>query len=425
MSPHPPLLQVLLNAEVYAPSARGHCNLVIAAGKVLWVGSKDLVLPAFAVPPPAAPPRAAPPRAAQSAAAQSGALEVVAYDLHGARLIPGLVDGHAHFTGGGGEAGFATRVPPLALDTFLKAGITSAIGVLGTDDLARSTAELLATTRGLADCGFGAWCLSGGYHYPPTTLCGSVRADLAFLDRVLGVGEFALSDHRSSQPTLAELLRLASETHVGAMMSGKAGVLHLHLGDGERGLDLVFQALAESELPPSMFQPTHVNRRSALFEQALELARRGCPIDVTAFPVADGEDALSAEDALEAFLETGLPAHLLSVSSDGGGCLPSFDADGRVESFDVARPAALTACLRTLLQRGHALESVLPFFSTHAATTWRLPGKGAIRAGADADLVLLDADHRSRAVMLGGAWHAAGGCVPEATEFPSALTSKN
>ena len=39
---------------------------------------------------------------------------------------------------------------------------------------------------------------------------------------------------------------------------------------------LVRRALDTSELPPRVFQPTHVNRRKALFEEALELAKRGC-----------------------------------------------------------------------------------------------------------------------------------------------------
>src|SRR5690606_39548569 len=104
-------------------------------------------------------------------------------------------------------------------------------------------------------------------------------------DALIGIGEVAISDHRSSQPTLDELLRLASEAHVAGLMTGKAGIVHLHLGDGARGLDLVRRALDGSELPPRVFHPTHVNRRRALFEESLELAGRGATIDVTAFPV--------------------------------------------------------------------------------------------------------------------------------------------
>ena len=90
-------------------------------------------------------------------------------DLEGRRLIPGFIDGHAHVTGGGGESGFSSRVPPLPLGQFTRAGVTSVIGVLGTDDTTRDTRSLLAQTRALREEGLGAWCHTGGYHVPPVT----------------------------------------------------------------------------------------------------------------------------------------------------------------------------------------------------------------------------------------------------------------
>ena len=330
-------------------------------------------------------------------------------DLQGARLIPGLIDGHTHMTGGGGEDGFHTRVPRVGLTQFTTAGVTTAVGLLGTDDVTRTTAELLATARGLAAEGLSAYCYTGGYHLPPTTLTGSVREDIVHLDRVLGVGELAISDHRSSQPTLDELLRVASDAHVAGLISGKAGICHLHLGDGERGLELVRQALDQSELPPSVFHPTHVNRKKALFEEACELAARGCTIDVTAFPIEEGEDAYSAEDAIERYLAADLPPQRITVSSDGGGCLPYFDQGGRVARMDVGSPAALADCLATLIQRGQELERVLPAFTTNVAQTLRLSSKGSVRVGGDADLVVLGKDHKPQDVMLMGAWHVLGG----------------
>jgi beta-aspartyl-dipeptidase (metallo-type) len=399
------VLQILRNADVYAPDALGIQDLIVGGGKILWMG--------------AAAPKIADLEVGMTSAKGAVATEL---DLEGRRVIPGLIDGHVHFTGGGGEAGFATRVPPLALNQFLDNGITSAIGVLGFDDCTRTTAELLATTRGFAEHGFGAWCMTGGYHLPLTTLTGSVREDLVHLDRVIGVGEFALSDHRSSQPTLQELLRLASEAHFGALATNKACLLHLHMGDGPRGLDLVRAALAESELPAAMFQPTHINRKRALFEEAIDLAGEGCPIEVTAFPVAEDEDAWAAEDAVELFLETELPRSCFTISSDGGGCLPEFDEHGRMTRMDVGQPHAITDCLQNLLRRGHDLNTVLPFFTSNVANTWRLPGKGQIAVGADADLVLLDASGRPERVMLGGRFTqtpGAGTTAPEPHTQPN------
>jgi beta-aspartyl-dipeptidase (metallo-type) len=228
---------------------------------------------------------------------------------------------------------------------------------------------------------------------------------------VIGVGELAISDHRSSQPTLAELLRVASEAHVAGLMTGKAGIVHLHVGDGARGLSLVREALAESELPPRVFNPTHVNRRRALFEEALALAADGCWVDITAFPVAEDEDAWSAPDAIARALASGAPMQRVTVSSDGGGCLPVFDADGRVVHLEVGDAGAMAAALAELLRRGHALEAVLPCFTSNVAALLRLRGKGVLAPGSDADLVVLDDAHGVHDVMAGGVWLVRGGAV--------------
>jgi len=379
----PPTL--LRNAHVFAPEDLGLRQVLVAAGRVLWIGAADDAAPSLP------------------------GLEIV--DLDGQRLIPGLIDAHAHVTGGGGEGGFATRVPPVPLSAFTAAGVTTVVGVLGTDDLARSPGELLASVHALREQGLAAYCWCGGYHVPPVTLTGSVRGDIVYLDPVLGVGELAISDHRSSQPTFDEFVRIASDCHVAGLMTGKAGVLHLHLGDGLRGLELVRRALDDTELPARVFHPTHVNRRKALFEEALALAGRGCTIDVTAFPVEDGEDAWSAEDAWERYHAAGAPAERITISSDAGGCLPTFDHDGRLCRMDVGASRALADALRTLLARGHAPEAVLPAFTSNVARLLRLPGKGRIAVGGDADLVALDADGGIADVMAQGAWHVRDGAV--------------
>jgi beta-aspartyl-dipeptidase (metallo-type) len=372
------MLELILDAELYAPHLVGRRNLLLGAGRVLWIGEDEPEMPEE--------------------------LEVAVTDLEGRRLIPGLVDAHAHLTGGGGEAGFASRVPRMQLSQFTLGGVTSVVGVLGTDDLTRTTAQLVATARAFEEEGLSAWCYTGGYHLPPTTLTGSVRGDIVHIDRIVGFGELALSDHRSSQPTLDELLRLASECHVAGLMTGKAGILHLHMGDGPRGFDLVREALAITELPARVWHPTHVNRRRALFDEALELAEHGVTLDITAFPVAEDEDAYSAAESLERFLETELDPTRVTVSSDGGGCLPQFDGDGRITAWEVGSPLALAETIAELLDRGQALEDVLPAFTSNVAGLLRLPRKGAIAVGADADLVVLDEEHRVRDVLCRGVW---------------------
>ena len=382
---------LLRNANVFAPAAQGVLNLLIGGEQILWIGSDRPSLPA--------------------------ALGIVEVDLAGRRVIPGLIDGHAHLIGGGGESGPATRVPAPPLSHYTVGGVTSVVGVLGTDDVTRTTGDLVAAARGLVAEGLSAWCHSGGYHLPPTTLTGTVRGDIAHIDRIIGVGEVAISDHRSSQPTLDELLRLASEAHVGGLMSGKAGVLHLHVGDGARGLSLIRDALDTSELPARVFNPTHINRKRALFEEAVALARRGCTIDITAFPVRDEEDAWPADVALERYLATDAATDRVTISSDGGGCLPVFDADGRVTHMDVGASTALAETLRELLERGSALERVLPAFTSNVASFLRLNGKGRIGVGTDADLVVLDEHHRVTDVMARGTWHVRDGALVKRGAF--------
>lgn len=330
-------------------------------------------------------------------------------DLEGARLIPGLVDSHVHVTGGGGESGPASRVPRVPFSALARGGITTCVGVLGTDGTTRSVAELVACTLALRAEGLSAYCWTGSYQVPPITLTGSVRSDIVFVDPILGVGEVALSDHRSSQPTADEIARLAADCHVAGLMSGKAGVLHLHLGDGERGLSMITELLDRTELPPRTFHPTHVNRNKSLFDEAVALSRRGCTVDVTAFPVEEGEDAWSAPDAIVRFLDSGAAAERLTCSSDGGGCLPSYDDNGTLLSIGVGEPGSIAEALAELLRRGLPLEIVLPIFTRNVASALRLHGKGRIEAGLDADLVVLGDDHGIEHVIAGGRFVVRGG----------------
>lgn len=376
-------IELLLDAEVWAPEPLGRRSLLVGGGRVLWIGAERPLLPKTL-----------------------GAIET---RLGGRRVVPGFIDLHAHLTGGGGESGFASRVPPVALSRFTLGGITTVVGLLGTDDCVRSIAELVATARGLGELGLTAYAWTGGYHLPPATLTGSLRGDIVHLEPVIGVGELAISDHRSSQPTLNELLRAASEAHVAGLMTGKAGIVHLHLGDGERGLDLVRRALEASELPPRVFHPTHVNRRRRLFTDALKLAERGSTIDVTAFPVADGEEAWSAPDAVRRYFESGLPPERITLSTDAGGCLPVFDADGRVARMGVGDPGALADVLAELVRGGMALERALLPITANPARLLRLARKGRIAVGADADLVVLDESGAIADVMVLGRWHVKAG----------------
>ena len=299
-------LTLVKNAELYAPQALGRKHLLIAGGKLVYIGDRVPEL--------------------------GDELEAEVIDADGMAVLPGFIDAHTHITGGGGEAGFATRVPPVPISQFTRAGVTTVVGLLGTDDLVRNTQSVIAQVYALREEGLSAYCYTGGYHLPPTTLTGSVQSDIVFIEPIIGVGELAISDHRSSQPTLTELLKVAAQAHVARLMTGKAGILHLHLGDGERGLSMVREALQTAEIPARTYNPTHVNRRKALFEEACDLTLQGCWVDVTAFET--GDVGYEPADALARYLQSNFPQDKLTISSDGGGCLPCFNEQGHMTKMD-------------------------------------------------------------------------------------------
>lgn len=373
------MFHLIKNARVYSPEPLGVCHILTAGEKLAYIGAE---LPKL-----------------------DSRLEVEVTDLDGATVVPGLIDGHAHITGGGGESGPSSRVPPVFLSTFTQAGVTSVIGVLGTDDLTRNTQTLVTQAYALREEGLSAWCHTGGYHLPLTTLTGSARGDIVFIDPVIGVGELAISDHRSSQPTLGELLRVASEAHVAGLMTGKAGIVHLHLGDGERKLSLLLDALNQAEIPARVFNPTHVNRNLPLFEEALKLTQYGCHIDLTAFPEGHTEPGISATEAFLQYQAGAYPVKLMTISSDGGGCLPAFNAQGELMRMGVGRSQTLPETLKQLVQQNVKIEDVLPSMTSNVAALLKLHNKGRLEHGNDADLLVLDSQFNVQHVMARGRWH--------------------
>jgi beta-aspartyl-dipeptidase (metallo-type) len=85
------------------------------------------------------------------------------------------------------------------------------------------------------------------------------------IDKIIGVGEVALSDHRSSQPTFEQFVNLVASARVGGLLSNKAGIVNVHLGGGARKLDLLFSLLENTEIPAEQLLPTHINRSTDLF----------------------------------------------------------------------------------------------------------------------------------------------------------------
>lgn len=375
----------LKNANLYDPAPQGLHHLLVAGTKIVQLQQQAIDIPA--------------------------GLNVEVIDLQGATLVPGFIDAHAHITGGGGEAGFATQVPVVPISDFTSAGVTTVVGLLGTDDTTRSVENLVARCYGLREEGMNAFCWTGGYHYPLTTLNGSAKRDIVFIDPIIGIGEFAISDHRSSQPSFEEVVRLASEAHVAGLMTHKAGIIHFHLGDGDRKLALIERAIKETEIPARVFNPTHVNRNKALFDSACELVKQGCYIDITAFPEGSLGGGYNAAQSILLAIERDLPLQRITVSSDGGGCLPDFDSCGTLINMDFGRSQTLVETLQQSAALQIPLEKVLPMLTSNVAELLRMPNKGRIGCDKDADLVVLDDQLNVKDVMINGRWHKREGAM--------------
>ena len=377
---------LIKNADVFAPEPLGISSILISHDKIAWLG-KDF--PAEKTLPD---------------------LEII--DAAGKIMIPGIVDGQVHVTGGGGEGGFATRTPELALSDMIKGGVTTVIGLLGTDDVTRSAGALIAKTNAIRAEGMSAWAMTGSYQLPVKSLCGGVRDDIALIEPFIGVGEVALSDHRSSQPTFEEFMRLAAAARVGGMLSGKAGVVNVHLGDAPSGLDYLFRA-AKTEIPPSQFIPTHMNRNPELFKEACRYGAMGGYVDLTTSttPQFLDEGEVECGRALSELLAAGVPARRISFSSDGQGSMPFFDEAGDFAGLTIGRVTSIFETFRSTVKNYDILfEDAVRVVSTTAADHCKLSGKGHIKEGCDADLILMDAGSleldtlfaRGRKMMSGG-----------------------
>lgn len=368
---------LIKNVQTYSPDPLGRMDLLIAGGRIERLEA-GLRMP-------------------------RGWAEVI----DGSKLIatPGFIDGHVHLIGGGGEGGYKTRTPELMLSDAIHGGITSIVGCLGTDGITRSLPALLAKARALEEEGISTWMYSGAYGVPLPTLTGSLESDLILIDKVIGAGEVAISDHRSSQPSFEAISRLSGEARRGGMLSGKAGLMHFHLGDGMRRLELLERMVAETELPLSQFLPTHINRNPDLFEKGIAWAQMGGAVDFTTSTVPRflQEGEVKCSIALKRMLQAGVDLGRISFSSDGQGSLPDYHEDGRLKGIGVGRVTSLFAEVRDAIQQeGVPLEQAISVITANPARTLKLPGKGRLAPGMDGDVVLLNANLEVDTVIARG-----------------------
>ena len=322
-----------------------------------------------------------------------GDVEII--DVSGKYVVPGFIDQHVHLIGGGGEGGFATRTPEVQLTSVTLSGITTVVGCLGTDGTTRHMESLLAKARGLEIEGISTYVYTGAYEVPTCTITGSVRKDMILIDKVIGCGEIAISDHRSAEPLKEEIAKLAAEARVGGILSGKAGVFHLHVGSGKRKLSMVLDLLNETDLPITTFTPTHLNRNSALLEDAVKFAQLGGYIDFTAGEASVSErSGVEPVEAIKYCLSKGVNIERITMSSDGNGSMPNFNEEGQYIGLRVAQLKSLQEQFKYIVRKsGLNLAQALQVITANPAKSLKLyPKKGAILPGSDADIVVLDDD---------------------------------
>lgn len=323
-------------------------------------------------------------------------VDVIEINGKGKILVPGFIDSHVHILGGGGEGGFSTRTPEATLTGLTTAGVTTVVGCLGTDGVSRDMVSLLAKARGLEEEGITSYIYTGSYKFPIKTITGEIMKDIMVVDKMIGIGEIAVSDHRSSQPTFDEFLRAVADARVGGMLSGKAGIVNIHLGDGARKLDYVLRAVDETEIPITQFLPTHINRNRELFEQCVSYAKRGGYVDFTGSEDPDfweQEGEVRFSKGLKRMIQEGVSHDNFTLSSDGQGSLPIFNEKQEYIGIGVGKSTCLIKAIKeSVLCEKITLDIAIRAITSNPAKILKLKNKGEIKKGFDADLCILDED---------------------------------
>ena len=363
-------LTIIRNADIYSPEHLGTRDVLIGGGRILSVDERiDSI---------------------------QGAREI---DAEGEILEPGLVDGHVHIIGGGGEDGMLSRVPPLREEKIVKAGVTSLVGLLGTDGYTRTVRDLVAKCKAINEYGLFCRCLTGSYQIPSPTITGDVGDDIIYIDEVIGV-KIAVSDHRCSLPTTAELLRLATTVRLASLMSRKAGVVHIHVGAAESGIEQLFEIADTTPLPIKHFYPTHMEGHP---EQCVEWLSRGGHIDLTCKknlgPLIDRLLDINEEN--------------LTLSTDSNGSFPMWNEKKEIIGMGAGDILNLRNTIDNLIyDEGMDRTKILSLCTRNAARANRMTGRGEIREGNYADLVLRDG-RKLRHVIASGQFMMEDGRIKE------------
>lgn len=358
-------MKLLKKGHVYAPRDIGRKDILIAGGKIIAI-EDDITIN------------------------DSSLVEEV--DAEDKVIVPGFVDSLVHITGGGGEGGYTTRTPEMHINDAIQGGVTTLVGVLGTDAITRSLENLLAKAKELKALGLSVYCYTGSYHLPAVTITDSVTKDIMLIEEFIGVGEVAIADHRGTPMDYKMLSQLAAESRTAGMLSGKAGIVSIHVGDDKQGLSVLNEVVEKTAIPISQFYPTHINRSESLLEEGIAFAKSGGYIDFTTSTteqiLADGE--VAAAQALAKALNAGVDISKITMSSDGNASLPVFDKQGRLTDLQLGEVKSLHQSFVDAVQQFSVpIEDAICAVSTSPADILSLDKKGRIEVGNDADLNIL------------------------------------
>jgi beta-aspartyl-dipeptidase (metallo-type) len=313
-------------------------------------------------------------------------------DLEGRLLAPGFVDGHVHFIGAAGDEGYSSKTPEIFMSHFMRGGVTTAVGCLGFGIGSESLEQLYVKAQTLRGEGLSAYMYTGSFRMPSPSITGSPASDVAMLPWVIGV-KIAIADGCSWHPTPDEFTRIAGESWVAGLQSGKSGVMQVHVGRHGDPFDFLASVGEKNGIPLTQFVPTHCNWSDELAENAPGYAKKGGYVDYsTILDKSRGSlTSVAAHKAVAMALNAGAPIERLSLSTDGNVGMPVRDEDNVQQGLYLERVCSLRHEIRALIKDGLDAEAAISLATINPARRLGLfPLKGTIKVGSDADLVVLD-----------------------------------
>ena len=155
----------------------------------------------------------------------------------------------------------------------------------------------------------------------------------------------------------------------------------------------------------NQFLPTHCNRNEYIFEDSKVYGKEGY-IDITtsAWPYFPDEE-IKPSLALKILLESGVPVTNITFSSDSCGSLPGFDDQGNLVKLEMGLPASnLRELSDAVIKEKLPVEIALKTLTSNVATILKLPGKGFISKGMDADILFLSPGMEMVDLIAMGKW---------------------